>query len=60
MAYIGLLVTLGGFLLSLMSLSMSSSTGGRMTFVLAGIAVSLVGIIGLINPAYLKNAIWKR
>ncbi len=28
--------------------------------VLVGLAVSLVGIIGLINRAYLKNPIWKR
>jgi hypothetical protein len=28
--------------------------------VLAGIATSLFGILGLINSAYLKNAIWKR
>ena len=29
-------------------------------FVLAGILVSLVGILGVINQAYMKNAIWKR
>ena len=59
MAYIGLLVTFAGFLISLMSLGMSSSVGGRMVFVLAGLAVSLFGIIGLINPAYLKT-VWMR
>ena len=60
MTIVGLLITLAGFLLSLLSLSLASSTGARMGLVLAGIATSLAGIIGVINPAYLKNAIWKR
>jgi hypothetical protein len=60
MTIVGLLITLAGFLLSLLSLSLASSTGARMGLVLAGIAISLAGIIGVINPAYLKNAIWKR
>jgi hypothetical protein len=28
--------------------------------VLVGIAVSLFGIFGLINPAYQKDVVWKR
>ena len=60
MVALGLLITLAGFLLALMSLGMSSSVSGRMVMVLAGIAVSLVAIIGVINRAYMKNAIWKR
>jgi len=28
--------------------------------VLLGLAVSLFGIIGVLNKAYLKNAIWKK
>jgi len=60
MAVVGILVTLAGFVLSLLSLSLASSTGARMFLVLAGIAVSFVGIIGVVNRAYQKNAIWKR
>jgi hypothetical protein len=59
MVAIGLLVTLLGFVLSVLSLGMQG-TGTRMAVVLAGIAVSLFGIIGLLNPHYLKNAIWRR
>ena len=59
MVFVGLLVTLAGFFLSVMSLGMSSSVGGRLVFVLAGIAVSIVGI-ALLNKHYLKTAIWKR
>ena len=60
MVALGLVVTLLGFLLSVASLGMASSVNARMIIVLAGIAVSLFGIIGLINPAFLKNAIWKK
>ena len=60
MAAIGLLITLLGFVLSLFSLSMTSSVNGRLFMVLAGLAVSLFGIIGMVNRAYLKNAIWRK
>lgn len=60
MVILGLLITIAGFLIALASLGVVSSTGARMGMVLAGIAVSLAGIIGCINPAYIKNAIWKR
>jgi len=56
----GLLIALAGFLLSLLSLSLASAVGVRMALVLAGIAITLFGIIGVLNRAYLKNALWKR
>ena len=60
MAFVGVLVTFVGFLISVMSLSMASSVGGRMVMVLIGLVVSLIGIIGIINRAFLKNAVWRR
>jgi hypothetical protein len=60
MALIGVLLCAGGLLLSILSLSLTTSVAGRMTLVLLGIAVSLAGIIGFVNRAYLKNAGWKR
>ncbi len=56
----GILITVVGFLVSLSSLPLSNSVGGRMSIVLAGIVISLVGIFGLINRAYLRNANWRR
>ena len=56
----GLVVTILGFLLSVASLGMTTSVGGRMVMVLLGLAVSLVGIIGVLNRAFLSKAIWKR
>ncbi len=60
MAGIGILVTFLGFVIAVMSLGMTSSVNGRMIMVLVGIAVSFFGIIGLINTAYNKNAIWRK
>jgi hypothetical protein len=60
MAIAGLVVTLLGFIISLASLTLTSSVNGRMVLVLLGIAVSLVGIIGLLNRAYLSKAIWRK
>lgn len=60
MILVGIAVTVLGFVISLLSLGMTPSVSGRLLMVLVGLAVSLVGIIGLINRAYLKNPIWKR
>ena len=60
MTIAGLIVTLLGFLISVASLTAISSVGGRMIMVLVGIAVSLVGIIGVLNRGFLSKAIWRK
>ena len=60
MALVGIVVTFLGFLLAAGSVGLMAGTGGRLVLVLAGILISLVGIIGLINPAYQKTAVWKK
>lgn len=60
MALAGVVLTFLGFLISVMSLGMASSVGSRMVIVLIGLAVSLIGIIGVINRAFLKNAVWRK
>jgi hypothetical protein len=60
MTFAGLAVTFLGFVIAFMSLGVTSSTAGRMGMVLVGIVVSLVGIMGLITPAYQKQWIGKR
>jgi hypothetical protein len=57
---VGIVVTVFGFVISLLSLGMTSTINARLLMVLVGLAVSLLGIIGVINRAYLKNPIWKR
>ena len=60
MAFAGIIVTFVGFLIAASSVGVMSGNGGRLIMVLAGIIISLVGILGMINPAYQKNAVWKK
>jgi len=60
MTIAGVLITLLGFFISVASLGAISSVGGRMVVVLVGIAISLLGIIGVLNRAFLAKAIWRK
>jgi hypothetical protein len=60
MGLVGLIVTFVGFLLAATSVGITSSTTGRLGIVIVGIMITLVGILGVINPAYQKNAVWKK
>ena len=60
MAFAGLVVTFAGFLLAAASVGLTTATTVRLIMVLVGIAMSLGGILGIIAPAYQKNAVWKR
>jgi len=60
MTFIGLAVTFLGFVIAFSSLGVTDSTTTRMAMVLAGIVVSLIGIMGVITPAYQKTWIFKR
>lgn len=59
MALIGILLALLGFVISIFSLTLHS-VGGRLAVIVLGLAVSLFGILGVLNKAYLRNALWKR
>jgi hypothetical protein len=60
MTLAGLVVAFLGFAVAFASLGVTESTTVRMGMVLAGIAISLVGIMGVMVPAYQKQWIWKR
>lgn len=60
MTFAGLAVAFLGFVIAFASLGVTASTGGRMGMVLVGIVVTLVGIMGVMVPAYQKQWIWKR
>lgn len=60
MKLVGLLVTIAGFLIAVGSLSLASGVWARFAIVILGILVSLFGIIGLLNQAYLKGAPWRK
>jgi Amt family ammonium transporter len=59
MKLLGVLLALGGWILTLAGLLYSQSNMGRGVIACAGIALSLIGILGVMNTAYLKKAIWK-
>jgi hypothetical protein len=60
MTFAGVLITLFGWVIAVLSVAITSSVGGRMVVVLIGLAMSLIGIIGVLNRAFLKNANWRR
>jgi hypothetical protein len=47
-------------LLAVLSLGITASTNGRLAMVLMGLVLCLYGILGLINRAFQKNAVWRR
>jgi hypothetical protein len=55
----GIACALGGWLIVLVGIHLSSSVGGRLATTLIGFAVTLAGVIGLLPVAASKNAIWK-
>ncbi len=60
MILIGILVTFLGFVLAVASVAIASGVGVRLGIVLLGLAVSLFGIMRILNPIFLKSAIWRK
>ena len=60
MKYVGLLLAVCGWLLPVVSLTLTSSMAARFIIALIGIGLCLTGILGFVNRAYLKHAIWKK
>jgi hypothetical protein len=48
-----------GWLITLFGMHITPSTGGRIVLALAGIAVSLFGMLVVLPAAFNKNAVWK-
>ena len=60
MRLIGWALVLGGWLLAVAGLLITPSVAGRLIFACVGIAVTLVGSLGVLNGYYLERAIWKK
>ena len=60
MAFAGLAITLIGWIIAVSSVGVTTSGYARGGMVVVGILVSLFGIVGVLNQAYLKDAIWKK
>jgi hypothetical protein len=60
MKLVGILLALAGWLIPIVALSMTQSTGARFGAAIVGIIISLVGILGVLNKAHQADAIWKK
>jgi cytochrome c biogenesis protein CcdA len=60
MTIAGIAITFVGFLIAVLSLGMTTDNTIRLVIVLVGLAVSLVGIMGVLNRACLNKAIWRK
>ena len=60
MKLVGVLLALFGWLLPVVALNMTSSTGTRMFLCILGIGITLFAILSLVNKAHQKEAVWKQ
>jgi hypothetical protein len=59
MKFLGLLLAVFGWLIPVVGLTWTVSSALRLSLCLVGIVMCVVGILGFLNGAYLKHAIWK-
>ncbi len=59
MQIVGVLLALVGWIIPVVGLTVTQSVGTRYILAVLGIAISLSGILGVLNKAHLKKAIWK-
>jgi hypothetical protein len=60
MKIVGIVMALVGWLIPVVSLPLTQSLSARFVASVLGLIISLVGILGVLNQAHLKDAIWKR
>jgi hypothetical protein len=58
MKLLGIVIALLGWLIAIMSVEISSAVAQTLC-ALTGFVVALVGVLGVLNGAHLKEAIWK-
>jgi len=59
MKLIGLLLAVAGWLIPVVGITVTQSLSARFILVVAGIGISLIGILGVLNKTHMKDAIWK-
>ncbi|HEY1265481.1 MAG TPA: hypothetical protein VGF06_18260 [Terriglobales bacterium] len=60
MKLVGVLLALAGWIIPVIALTFTRSTGALMFLCILGLAISLTGILGVLNKAHQKEAIWRR
>ena len=56
---LGIVITWGGWFVTVVGIHLTPSVPGRLIFALAGIAISLIGIIGVLTVAFGKKVAGK-
>ncbi len=56
----GLVLVVGGWVIAVAGLFITSSNFARALFASGGILVTIIGILGVLNSYYLARAIWKK
>ena len=59
MKLVGLLLAIVGWMLPVVALNFTQVLGARFGACVVGLAISLFGILVVLNNAHQKNAIWK-
>lgn len=59
MKVLGIVLALLGWLVALSGILLTQGNGARLALAVFGIGISIFGILGVLNPAYQKHAIWK-
>ena len=59
MKFIGLLMAIVGWLIPVLTLVLTQSTTARLIVCVVGLAISLFGILVVMNKAHVKEAVWK-
>jgi len=60
MRALGVIIILGGWVITIGGLLLTSSNMARGIAACVGIGVSIFGILGVLNKYYLERAIWKQ
>ena len=60
MKLLAILIALFGWLLPVAGLTLTASNTARLALCLLGIGICSFAILGMLNRAYLKQAIWKQ
>jgi hypothetical protein len=55
----GIFLALAGWVFALVGLYLTANVGARLAIVLAGLAISLTGVLGLLPASAKKNPLWK-
>jgi len=60
MKVVGILLALSGWLIPVAGLSLTASNSARLILCLFGAGLCVTGILGCLNRAHAKEAVWKK